>query len=394
MAPWNPKTMGELRLEHLLEDLRDDGQAESSGIFTLDASKAEEKLRNFAFSTPYHYILKLVQCAVAGRAEKIDLKINAARVEVNFDGQPLEAQDMHGLMRHLLNEEADRRLRHLAAGLRGAVGVRPYQIKLEVWNEEAAFRHSWEEEAGWQQEPLEPKPGTRHRLYLGRNLGEALKRAGSGLMRLVGMDTDQEEASLAAHCIYCPAQVSVDGEPVKRRPFGQPRYPGYHIAEDPNPGECRPPPYLVTEDMVDGLMDKGHHLLELCLRDDSEVPASLPIPATEATIRKGLMPEESGHCRAWLAVRAGLERSSEITYVEDGVLLCKKTLELPCPGLVGVFSAEALDKDLTGFQLVENERFREHLNWLEAQAREMRATLEESLALFPIRERVRAALES
>lgn len=389
--------MGELKLEHLLEDLRDDGRADSSGVFTLDSSKAEEKLRDFQFASPYHYILKLVQSGVAGGAPRVDVKTSAGRVEVCFGGEPLLAEEMGGLMRYLLNDQVGlegRRLRHLAAGLRGAVGVKPWQIKFEVHNGEQSFRRSWEEESGWRQQAMASDREVYHRLYLGRNLSEALKRAGSGLMRMMGVEAAREEASIAAHCVYSPVAVVVDGQKAEPLPFGRARYPGYDISQDPNPGECRPPPYLATEELVDGLLHPKHHLLEWCLADDSGLPASLPVPTTEATLRRGLMPGAEGRCRAWLAVTAELKSESEIAYVEDGVLLCRRQLELPCPGLSVVFSAEALDKDLTGFQLVENEVYRAHLDWLRKRALEMRAILEESLALFPIRERVRESLSS
>ena len=52
--------MSKLKLEDLLEDLRDDGVIVSSGGFTLDPSKAEEKLRDFSFPSPDDYILKLI----------------------------------------------------------------------------------------------------------------------------------------------------------------------------------------------------------------------------------------------------------------------------------------------------------------------------------------------
>ena len=54
-----------LEVEDLLSQLTAEGQLQSSGAFTVDLSRAKDKLARFQFEDPFYYILKLVQAAVA-----------------------------------------------------------------------------------------------------------------------------------------------------------------------------------------------------------------------------------------------------------------------------------------------------------------------------------------
>ena len=53
--------MSTLQVEDLLGELTREGQLQSSGRFTIDISKAKEKLAQFQFADPFCYILQLVQ---------------------------------------------------------------------------------------------------------------------------------------------------------------------------------------------------------------------------------------------------------------------------------------------------------------------------------------------
>ena len=389
--------MGTLNIKDLLEDLKDDGITVSEGSFTLDASKAEEKLRGFAFTSTHHYLLKLIQCAVANGAQEVKVQVRSTKIQIEFDGETICEDDTKAVLGYLLNEVKDpkkRYLRHLAAGLRGAEAVNPNRVVFDFWNGKSRFQRVWDE-SGWKLSSSEAKvaPG-RHRFMLSRTLGQSISAAGHEILAALGardVQDSEEESTVFGHTGFSPARVTLDGKILSPASFGKPRYRGYEIKNDPNPGESKPPPYLVSEDLVDGLLDKGHHLVELCCRAEEGEPASLAVCDSQATIRLGALPGEEVRCRAWLAVRADLG-PSQITYVEDGVTLCTSSPMLACPGLVGVYSTEGLTKDLTGFKLVEDEAYRAHFEWLYARSLELRQVLQDSLALFPIRERVRAAL--
>ena len=60
-------------LQALLDDLVSEAPVESSGTFTVDPLRALEKLARFQLQSPYEYVLKLVQSAVAADASEISI---------------------------------------------------------------------------------------------------------------------------------------------------------------------------------------------------------------------------------------------------------------------------------------------------------------------------------
>ena len=385
--------MSKLKLEDLLEDLRDDGVIVSSGGFTLDPSKAEEKLRDFSFPSPDDYILKLIQFAVASHATKIDIESTSTKLSLTFDGEPTSEDDMTGIMAHLLNDGGEqkwRRLRHLAAGLRGAASVKPNSVCLQYWNGEVGFQRIWDAK-GWRSEPFKAKgPEAFHRFLLSRNFSQTLSSAGEEMKSLLNSRLTPEEQKIQESCLFSPAELVLEGKPLARAAFGRKRYPGYDIKNDPNPGECKPPPYLKKADLLDGLVAPDHHYLEHCVASDDEW--GLAVPDSEATFRWGVQPGEDKRCRAWLALTAELA-PAKLVFVEDGVTLSSGAAPFACPGLYAVLDAHTLNKDLTGFQLVKDDRYSKMMEWLELEALRLRKKALESLAHFPTRNRVEKALK-
>lgn len=380
--------MGHLKLEDLIADLTDDGVLDSSGDFTLDPSKAEEKLKNFALSSPQDYILKVIQFAVASEASGIWITILPSKVEIVFDGQPVEEADLQSMMAHLLAERHDparRRIRHLAAAMRGALGVEPSSVEYKCWDGAVGWARSWNA-AGWKLEPLslKGKPAIQ-RFVVERKMSQSLSSAVEETKAFFqGKSRTPEEEYLVKPCGRCPIPIVLDGHPLPRVEFGRARYQGYEIARDPNPGEMKPPPYLHDKGLVAETYDAFHHLIEICHPCDPKEPTSLPVPPTEATIREGLQPGEEGRCRSWLALEAALGKPL-ITVVSDGVVVMEK--EMPAGDYVAGFRAilagELFGTDLTGLQVTEDRRFQETLEWMQAESKRMRQKVLDSLHLFP-----------
>lgn len=388
--------MAELSIEDLLEDLRYDGVMESSGNFTLDPKKAEEKLRHFSFASAFDYILKIVQCAVASGAPRVDVEVTSRSVEVTFDGEAFAQEDIKRLMGHLLNEASrpgSRRFRHLAAGLRGAVAVTPSAVSFESWGESGGFRRTWDEK-GWNLRVLETeRPKTVNTFRLTRTLSQSLSAAGSELMSIFSSHKEGdlgEEIALKSRCEYSPVDIFLDQEKISGFTFGAPLYPGYKIAKDPNPGEARPPHYVDTTTLVDGLVDPEHHLLENYALTVDGAPSSLrSSPGSQATLRSDI--EANLACQILMGVRAELGANKAV-YVEDGITLCSRTPTLACPGVLAIISTESLNKDLTGFQLVEDQALEESKTKLMSMALNARNRILENLKFFPIREKMEREL--
>ena len=71
-----------LEVDDLLSQLSNEGQLQSSGSFTVDLSRAKEKLARYVFEDPFYYILKLVQAAVAGGGREFSLTSGPTEVAV------------------------------------------------------------------------------------------------------------------------------------------------------------------------------------------------------------------------------------------------------------------------------------------------------------------------
>jgi len=73
-----------MSLESYLTDQSSEGTLESKGSFTLDLSKAADKLAAFALPSESHYLLKMVQVAHHLRAEEIKVVVERYRTVVRF----------------------------------------------------------------------------------------------------------------------------------------------------------------------------------------------------------------------------------------------------------------------------------------------------------------------
>ena len=74
--------------------LKQEGDFQSSGRFSLEAKKALEKMQEFRLHDPAEYILQLVSCAVMRGASQLQIEINGRDVRVGFDGEPFSAREL------------------------------------------------------------------------------------------------------------------------------------------------------------------------------------------------------------------------------------------------------------------------------------------------------------
>lgn len=372
-------------LSDLVQDLQREAVPESSGVFTLDPSVAEEKLQNFALVEPEDYLLKLVQAGVALGASRIDIQSKPAAMEMLWHDASLQADDLPGLMGHLLSPQGSRHLRHLAAGLRGSVAVRPDYLLIESGQGERAFRRSWTD-GSWNSQPIPGRSDEFTRLYLRRDLARILGKLSTSLRDFVnGRSTrNAEESALRSCSQFFPIPLTINGQTIEPSPFGSPRYPGYRIEDDEFPGESRAPAYVVQLEpsaYIEGRLHRNHLLIETAISG----PGSLPALATRtASIRLPQAPRPP-YC-AWLALEAALNPQAQIYLVDDGLVIDRLSLDVGVPGVIAVLSVETLSKDLTGFQVVHNHAYEALLDWLQSQAQALRQQLLDRLEDIPVRD--------
>lgn len=114
----------------IIDELRSSARVDSTGEFTIDPTRALEKMRHFATQDPYQYVLWLVATAVAGGAKWVKVLAGVQRTCVEFDGQPLSVDEMGAIfsdeVRHLPGRSG-----HLSTAVCTALSLHPKELVVE-----------------------------------------------------------------------------------------------------------------------------------------------------------------------------------------------------------------------------------------------------------------------
>ncbi len=377
-----------LGMEDLLGRYREAGEIESTGSFTLDPKKAMEKLAAFQLPSSYHWILKVVQSLQLARATRVDISAGVHSVTVTADAIPEGFTSMDELIRHLLVDanHSNPCLRHLAAGLQGSLKTKPRQIHITLV-EDGTRRDYDLASGGWRDRGSNPTDtsGTLFQLVLNRSVEERLSSSWFALntdifdlfFRRPG-SYDRESQVAYDFCQFAICEVLLDGKPVSERRFGQPRYSGYDISRDRDPGK-RKAPFLKSlfsqEDLVANAAAPKHHLAELLVPASSS-PSGFGVSSeNHATIsNRDEIDLKLGLERAY-AIRMQLDPKAKLYFVEDGVVIDSIDQALDCPGLVALIDARALGKDLSTLKILKDEKLAQVLQ----DAQEVGATLRQQV---------------
>lgn len=208
---------------------RQPGQMQTRKRFTVARKRAIQKMRKFALADPYHYILELIQSAIANGAAYVDVRFGDGDCTVAYIGGGLHENELAQLFDFLFASK-DRtdvaHVRTLAMGLNAALRFSPTRIVVE----------SGSQGMGTTRMELNPqtdevsigKPqtglvGTYVRIegMDPRALGGAWRRTGPGTGR-------RETEAIETRCLTAPVPISINGQPTFG--FGTqriPRLPGY-----------------------------------------------------------------------------------------------------------------------------------------------------------------------
>lgn len=118
-------------MDELLGGLRQEGQLDSQGTFTLSLQEATRKLAERQFELPGLYLLKLIQAAVAFRARSIEIKITASTVSFNAD-LPESPPQVERVLRGPFQEFPHPGLMHLAWAWAALAAVHPPRAALQT----------------------------------------------------------------------------------------------------------------------------------------------------------------------------------------------------------------------------------------------------------------------
>jgi|GEM_PF-2089411 hypothetical protein len=112
---------------HELEQaLREGGEKVTEGRIRIDAARALQRLRDFRFADPAHWVLEVLRATVLGGATHVEVVTDADDVTLTFDGRGVTREAMPHLLEQALNAGAtveEQRLRLLSLGVAGALGA-------------------------------------------------------------------------------------------------------------------------------------------------------------------------------------------------------------------------------------------------------------------------------
>ncbi|MDP1824164.1 MAG: hypothetical protein Q8L48_13005 [Archangium sp.] len=113
--------------------LRSGGEKVSEGRIRIDSARALQRLRDFRFAEPSHWVLEVLRAAALSGAKTVAVRTDADDVEVVFDGEPFPPELMKHLLEQALNAGKtpdEKRTRLLALGAAGALGVGARFVKV------------------------------------------------------------------------------------------------------------------------------------------------------------------------------------------------------------------------------------------------------------------------
>ena len=186
-----------------------EGSPIAQGQFVLDRRRALEKLREFQLPSPYYYVLEFVKAATILGASRIDFSISTNKVQVDFDGETLDPEDLQQLYEAAFSHRTSRRqdaLRHLAIGVNAAQGLGLWSMRIEVQCDQAHGITLDGEEIEALRHLTREAPGTRIVLVQRPQPIHLIRFVD----RIIGQLAEAQQ--LREKCLYCRVPIFVDGK--------------------------------------------------------------------------------------------------------------------------------------------------------------------------------------
>lgn len=381
-----------LELADLVRNLSSEGRFDSTGGFTLDLSHAVEKLKKYQLEDrASHYILKLVQCAVASGASAIHLNSNSHRVSLRMDAVSIPAEELQNLFSYILvgrKEHHKRNLRALAVGINSAIGVGAREISLTSWNGQNGVRQIWTQ-AGPSQRPFQGSGPAFVEFLLTRSFKDKRSlwalTANSDILDLLlrkRSAMDKEQAAVYDHCRLCPVPITMNGRLLEKRTFGVARYPG--CPWPPARDDARARSFFSSDEEYQNGIHLKHHLIETyrpALSPDT-VPTLVTPPSSSASLVKHFLPGEPFGFALGVPLRAPSVLS--LHFAEDGVLIKGPTI-LENDGFGGtvLLCASQFEKDLSEFTVTVDEKYIAMQDIVGREARSLYVDILRNLDRYP-----------
>ena len=360
----------EPELDTLLNDLRGEGELDSTGTFAVDFLEAQRKLGQYQLARPGEGLLKVIQACVAGAAAKITLSNRLSRVTLRANAR-FDPEELRRLSQYLLHAhvEGPRSLHHLAVGINALVAARPKKLTLRYGNLLWTPGKEWSEVAGEPSELQLDYVRSQNSRFNWSRFGEALAvplSQVSHYLRRAGQ-ADLDEVSLRT--VFAPIPITLNRV----------------LLNTPSLESLFPPKRHILQLEIIARSGSAAQLIGIPLKRKARLPEqiwapslySLPAPSLKlAEQPRAITVHES---EGKLALAHGLilfladapTRKAALLFVQDGVTLKLKQADLGFPGVVCILSAHGLKTDLSGFDLLEDEKYRELIGRLKMQVRDL-----------------------
>jgi hypothetical protein len=374
-----------MNFENFLQERSALGTYDSEGQFTVDLSKASEKVAAFALPSESHYILKVIQVAHRLRADVIQVQIGRFRTTLHFELDRTPSFDMDLLYRAVSDPLSmqDLLLRDLVAALYGT---------LHKGNSETTW--SWE------------RDGVGDRLVIDRDRRVVCQRfeadcqstrfsfsvAHSNPWKFwegAGRRADAA-AIISRACAFSAAKIFVDGQ---EQSVEMASVVNNHVVVLDLPLNASEPASNILFEMASadeaafGLLRPSLSAY-LVRRDVMNVWASgmrvnnrmRPDGQSSAAWMLQFRRDDENISMRWVRKRdryrtvlglnvdnGGSEAPLQLKLVRSGVTMLEKEMghdeeiHKVFKGCTLILADETLETDLTGFQYLQNEAFRDHL---------------------------------
>lgn len=184
--------------------------------FSVARQRAIQKMREFALSDPYHYVLELIQAAVANQATHVDLQISSRDFVLSYVGGGFAEFELTQLFDYLFASKQDfahSDLRQLAVGVNALMFFEPELIVIESGQgtlettTRIEIRHKEDTvDVGTPEQPLHGTFVRAQGLKRSRADGKSqLDTIGGGL---------PEAAAITDRCLCAPIPIILNHQPI------------------------------------------------------------------------------------------------------------------------------------------------------------------------------------
>jgi hypothetical protein len=211
----------------LIAELASGGELIENGGFTIDSQQARKKLRDFLLADPHAYVLLLIEAAVLGGANPVNIETTAGQIRIDLGPISLAAVELEQLFAAVFSDpsaaegpERNRRraLQKLAYACNAALRLDPRAIDIIADDGQGGGHHlrlTPADDRG-QLERTEPVTGVRVRV------------AENGLTDISTVGSRECEL-IRRHCAFSSVPINLDGERIsKGMPFA------LHVELSPN----------------------------------------------------------------------------------------------------------------------------------------------------------------